>query len=90
MSFPSHWNITISIRGRFRPRTPSKFEKLVGELIAAKKSDEQILEAVTLPAAGQLPTTEEKKTTLEVIGTLTDKKAAWIAIAKALALAPGK
>ncbi|HEY2909788.1 MAG TPA: sigma-70 family RNA polymerase sigma factor [Gemmataceae bacterium] len=69
---------------------PSKFEKLVGELIAAKKSDEQILEAVTLAAASRWPTAEEKKATLAVIGTLTDKKAAWIAIAKALTPASSK
>ena len=58
--------------------------------IAAKKSDKQILEAVTLAAAGRLPTAEEKKATLAVIGTLTDKKAAWIAIAKALTPASSK
>jgi hypothetical protein len=68
-----------------RRPTPDKFEKLVGELIAAKKTDEQILEAVTLAAAGRLPTAEEKKATLAVIGTAADKKAAWIAIARTLA-----
>src|SRR5260221_7958908 len=41
-------------------------------------------EAIALAAAGRLPTVEEKKATLAVIGTLSDKKAAWVAIAKAL------
>lgn len=63
---------------------PSKIEKLVDELIASKKTDEQVLEALTLAAASRLPTAEEKKSTLAVLGTLTDKKAAWVAIAKAL------
>lgn len=64
---------------------PSKMEMLVDSLIAAKKTDEQILEAVTLAAASRLPTAEEKKATLAVIGTLADKKAAWVAIGKTLA-----
>ena len=58
--------------------------KLVESLIAGKKTDEQILEAVTLAAASRLPTAEEKKATLAVIGIAADKKAAWIAIGKAL------
>ncbi len=69
---------------RSRVVMPSKIEKLVDELIASKKTDEQILEAIALAAASRLPTAEEKKSTLAVLGTLTDKKAAWGAIAKAL------
>ena len=70
------WDYAVTVKA------PDKFEKLVGELIAAKKTDEQILEALALAAAGRLPSAEEKKATLAVIGTLADKKAAWVAIAK--------
>lgn len=63
----------------------SKMETLVDSLIAAKKTDEQILEAVTLASAKRLPTAEEKKATLAVIGVAADKRAAWIAIAKSVA-----
>jgi len=65
-------------------RVPDKMAKLVDSLIAAKKTDEQILEAVTLAAVSRLPTAEEKKATLAVIGIAADKKAAWIAVGNAL------
>jgi hypothetical protein len=63
---------------------PDRFDKLVAELLVAKKTDEQVLEAVTLAAAGRLPTAAEKRATLAVIGTSSDKKAAWAALARAL------
>ena len=66
------------------PQT-NKLEKLVGDLIAAKKSDEAILEALTLAALSRLPTDNEKKIVLASIGSVTDRKAAWVAVAKALA-----
>jgi RNA polymerase sigma factor (sigma-70 family) len=69
----------------FLVRQPDKFEKLIDELIVAKKTDEQILEAIVLAAAGRLPTAEERKATLAIIGTLTDKKQAWVAIARVFA-----
>jgi hypothetical protein len=62
-----------------------KFEKLVGELMAAKKSDEAILEALTLATLGRLPTDGEKRLALAGIGNTADRKAAWVAVAKALA-----
>lgn len=64
---------------------PDKFEKLVADLFAAQKSDEQVLEGITLAAVGRLPTPEEKRATLAVIGTAQDKKAAYVKLAKALA-----
>jgi hypothetical protein len=66
----------------------AKFEKLVDDLIAAKKSDEAILEALTLAAQGRLPTDVEKA----LAGTVAkapDRKAAWVAVAKALAAPKG-
>src|SRR5262249_55735910 len=64
---------------------PDRFEKLVGKLLEAKKTDEQVLEAVTLALLGRLPTKEEKRATLAVIGTAQDRKAAWVGLAKAYA-----
>jgi RNA polymerase sigma factor (sigma-70 family) len=64
---------------------PNKLQKLVDELVAAKKSDEAIFEAVTIATLGRLPTAGEKKIVLAGIGTVTDRKAAWAAVAKALA-----
>ena len=62
-----------------------RLEKLVGELLAAKKSDEAVLEAVTLATLSRLPTDSEKKLVLASIGNAADRKAAWVAVAKALA-----
>jgi RNA polymerase sigma factor (sigma-70 family) len=66
-------------------KQPDAIEALVDSLIAAKKTDDQILEAVTLASAKRLPTAEEKKATLAVIGVAADKRSAWIAIAKSVA-----
>jgi RNA polymerase sigma factor (sigma-70 family) len=64
---------------------PNRFGKLVGELIEAKKTDEQMLEALTLAVMGRLPTAEEKRATLAVIGTAQDRKAGWVGLANAYA-----
>jgi hypothetical protein len=62
-----------------------KFDKLVGELIAAKKSDEAIVEALTLATLGRLPTDSEKKLALVGVSKAADRKGAWVALARALA-----
>lgn len=67
-----------------------RFEKLVGELIQAKKSDEQILEALTLAALRRMPTIEEKRAALAVIGIVSDKRAGWTALARSLSGAEEK
>jgi hypothetical protein len=70
------------------PATPSsagKLEKLIDELIAAKKTDAQILEALTLATASRLPTATEKQLTLALVAKSADKKAAWLEVAKVLA-----
>jgi hypothetical protein len=64
---------------------PGRFEKLVGNLLAAKKTDELVLEALALEAVGRLPTAEEKRATLAVIATAADKRPAWVKLAEALA-----
>jgi hypothetical protein len=66
-----------------------RFVGLVDELVAANKTDEQMLEAVTLAAARRLPTADEKRATLALIATAQDRKAAWVALARALS-APAK
>jgi hypothetical protein len=64
---------------------PTKLEKLVDELLAAKKSDGAVLEGLTLAALGRLPTDAEKKLALPGIAAAKDRKAAWAAVAKSLA-----
>jgi hypothetical protein len=44
-----------------------------------------MVESIVLAAAGRLPTPEEKRVTLFVLGTAQDKKAAWIGVARAFA-----
>jgi RNA polymerase sigma factor (sigma-70 family) len=63
----------------------NRLEKLVHELLAAKKTDAEMLEAVTLATVGRLPTDAEKRLTLGLVTKATDRKAAWVEVAKALA-----
>jgi hypothetical protein len=63
---------------------PTRLEKLVGELVGAKKTDEQVLDGLILVVLGRLPTESEKKLTLATIGKAADKTAAWVEVAKAL------
>ncbi len=58
--------------------------KLIEELLAAKKSDAEMLEAVTLVTVGRLPTDTEKRLTLGLVAKAADRKAAWLEVAKAL------
>ena len=64
---------------------PGRLERLVAELLAAKKTDEQVMEGVTLAVVGRLPTDGEKKLTLAAVSKAADRKAAWVEVAKALA-----
>jgi RNA polymerase sigma factor (sigma-70 family) len=61
------------------------WSKLIGELQAAKKTDEQILESLTLAIAGRLPTDTEKKLVAGMVAKEKDKKAAWAGVAGTLA-----
>ncbi len=60
-------------------------DKLIDDLTAKKKTDEQILEALTLAAAGRLPTDIEKKLVTTQTGQAKDKTAAWRQVAGTLA-----
>ena len=64
------------------PPQVDKFEKLIGELIAAKKSDGAILEAITLATLSRLPTDSEKELTLAAVASAKDRKAVWVGVAK--------
>ena len=67
------------------PPQPSRVEKLVGELLAAKKTDAEMLEAVSLATVGRLPTDAEKRLTLGLVTKSADRHAAWVEVAKDLA-----
>ncbi|MFY7952115.1 MAG: hypothetical protein ACOVT5_06365 [Armatimonadaceae bacterium] len=60
-------------------------DKLIDDLLAKKKTDEQTLEALTLAATGRLPTDTEKKLVAAVVSKQKDKKAAWQEVAGTLA-----
>jgi hypothetical protein len=66
-------------------RLANRLEKLVGELLAAKKTDAEMLEAVTLATVGRLPTDVEKRLTLGLVAKTADRNAVWIEVAKAMA-----
>ncbi|MEO2089187.1 MAG: sigma-70 family RNA polymerase sigma factor, partial [Gemmataceae bacterium] len=59
--------------------------KLIGDLLAAKKTDDQVLEALTLAATGRLPTDTEKKLAAAMVAKQTDRPAAWQEVAGTLA-----
>jgi hypothetical protein len=62
-----------------------KLDKVVGELLAAKKSDADVLDGITLVVLNRLPTDAEKRLTLGLISKAADRKAAWLEVARALA-----
>ena len=64
---------------------PDKYEKLVVTLIATNKSDEAMLEAVTLATLSRLPTDSEKKLVVASIASTSDRKGAWLAVTRSLA-----
>ena len=67
------------------PAATARLDRVIDALIAAKKSDADILDGITLVVLGRLPTDAEKKLTLGLISKAADRKAAWLEVAKALA-----
>jgi RNA polymerase sigma factor (sigma-70 family) len=59
-------------------------DKLIDELLTAKKTDDQTLEALTLATTGRLPTDTEKKLAGAMVAKQKDKKAAWQEVATTL------
>jgi RNA polymerase sigma factor (sigma-70 family) len=81
---------------RVAPKLPAppaargdRLGKLIDELLAANKSDAEVLEAVTLATAGRLPTETEKRLMLALVAKTADRRAAWLGAVKAL-VAPGE
>lgn len=60
-------------------------DRAISALIAAGKSDADILDFITLDVLGRLPTDAEKKLTLRLVSKAADRKAAWLDVARALA-----
>lgn len=63
---------------------PAWADKLIDDLLAKKKSDDQVLEALTLAATGRLPTDTEKKLVAAAVGKAKEKKGAWQEVAGTL------
>ncbi len=75
---PQRFTVVFTVAG-------PDWSKLIGELQAAKKTDEQILESLTLAITGRLPTDTEKKLVAGMVAKEKDKIAAWAGIAGTLA-----
>jgi hypothetical protein len=73
---------------QLQPAAPDRLTKLVDDLLAAKKDDAAVLDAVTLAVLGRLATDGEKAPTLAAVSKAADRKAAWVEVAKALAATP--
>ena len=63
----------------------SDWSKLIGELIAVKKTDDQMLEALALAITGRLATDGERKLAGAMVAKQKDKPTAWAEVATALA-----
>ena len=61
------------------------WSKLIGELMTAKKTDDQLLEALTLAITGRLATDGEKKLAGALVAKQKEKATAWGEVAAALA-----
>jgi RNA polymerase sigma factor (sigma-70 family) len=62
---------------------PDRLDKLLGHLIDAKKTDAQILDALTLAIVGRQPADGEKLA-VAAVAKASDRKAAWGEVMKAL------
>ncbi|HUR55308.1 MAG TPA: hypothetical protein VMZ71_14335, partial [Gemmataceae bacterium] len=63
---------------------PDRLDKLLGEMIDAKKTDAQILDALTLAIVGRQPAAGENLV-IAAVAKAADRKAAWGEVIKALA-----
>ena len=62
-----------------------RLERLLNDLLSSKKTDEQILEALSLATLARFPTATEKKLILDGIRTQSDRAMAWNGVLQALA-----
>ncbi len=77
--------VTKAATARLTATSADRWSRLVADLISVGKTDEQILEALTLAAAGRLPTDVERRLTLATLPASGDRAATWAAVARALA-----
>ncbi len=77
-------NLEIRLTGMIRWQLQD-WSKLVGELMTAKKTDDQLLEALTLAITGRLATDGEKKLAGALVAKQKEKATAWGEVAAALA-----
>ena len=66
-------------------RATDPLDRLLGELLAAKKSDGQTLDALCLATMARFPTETERKLILESLKSQQDRRAAWAGVGNALA-----
>lgn len=64
---------------------PNRFGNLLDQLLDGKRTNEQILEALSLAALGRLPTESEKQLALASVSKQEDKRAAWFEVLTSLA-----
>lgn len=62
-----------------------RLTRLLAELLDGKKSDEQILDALSLATMARFPTTTEKKLILDGLKSQPDRRVAWDGVLRALA-----
>jgi hypothetical protein len=80
------WDATDGRFWNLRTRVaPSKTEKLLDQLLDGKRTDEQVLEGLSLAALGRLPTESERKLALAGVAKQEDQRVAWREVAAALA-----
>jgi hypothetical protein len=82
------WDVSNTVTLGRQAAGPDRLTKLVDDLLAAKKADDAILDAVALAVVGRLATAGEKALTLAAVSKAADRKAAWVEVAKALAATP--
>ncbi len=60
-----------------RTTVPERLVQLLDKLLKDKRSDDQVLEALSLATLGRLPTESEKKLVIDSVAKQQDKPAAW-------------
>jgi hypothetical protein len=73
-----HWVYRASAK-------PNRFDSLLDQLLGGKRTDEQILEGLSLAVLGRLPTESEKQLALANVSRQQDKRAAWREVLHTLA-----
>jgi hypothetical protein len=56
---------------------PNRLETLLGQLLDGKRTDDQVLDALSAAILGRLPTESERRLILATVAKGQDKTAAW-------------